>query len=172
MPIDRPLIDKRHYSRFFSSDRLHFAAHSHHYWPDVTREAALACWDDAARLADDKWAHILGVVLAEAQGHISRRLGLTDPANIAFAPNTHEFVGRLLSCFEDRVLIRVLSTGSEFHSFHRQIQRLQEATVVDVTLISTEPFDSFEPRLMTPASRRAGSISSSSARSSSTPVSP
>ena len=35
--------------------RLHAAAHSHHPWPDVTREAHLQAWDDAARHHDDKW---------------------------------------------------------------------------------------------------------------------
>ena len=31
-------------------EQLHFAAHSHHFWPDVTREAQLRCWDDACLL--------------------------------------------------------------------------------------------------------------------------
>ena len=35
-------------------DRLHLAAHSHHLWPDAGRDGQLACWDDAACLADAK----------------------------------------------------------------------------------------------------------------------
>lgn len=146
MSIDRPLIAKRHYSRFMRPGRLHFAAHSHHYWPDVTRDAVLACWDDAARLADDKWDHVLGEVLARTQGHIARRLGLGHPANIAFAPNTHELFNRILSCLGENRPVRVLSTTSEFHSFHRQSRRLQEAGLIELDLVATEPLDSFEAR--------------------------
>ena len=47
-------------------ERLHLAAHSHHLWPDVTRDAMLACWDDAARLLDHKWDRIFGEVLPES----------------------------------------------------------------------------------------------------------
>ena len=65
---------KAHYSRFLGAHpgRLHFAAHSHHPWPDVTREAMLAYWDDAARLADRKWDHVFGTVVPRAQAHIAR----------------------------------------------------------------------------------------------------
>ena len=51
------MLDLRaHFSRFLNADpaRLHFAAHSHHPWPDVTRDAQLATWDTAARLQDGK----------------------------------------------------------------------------------------------------------------------
>src|SRR5829696_6481551 len=62
----RPLsLDlSRAFARFREADpdRLHFSAHSHHFWPDVTRKAQLAAWDDAARFADDKWECILGEV--------------------------------------------------------------------------------------------------------------
>ena len=46
------LIFVSHFSRFLGTepDRLHFAAHSHHPWPDVTRDAQVQAWDDAARL--------------------------------------------------------------------------------------------------------------------------
>jgi hypothetical protein len=48
------------YQRFLDGHKgkLHFAAHSHHFWPDVTREAQLAYWDDCARLSDEKWDKI------------------------------------------------------------------------------------------------------------------
>jgi hypothetical protein len=36
-------------------DRLHFAAHSHHLWPDASFAGQVASWNDAARLADLKW---------------------------------------------------------------------------------------------------------------------
>jgi hypothetical protein len=53
-----------HFSRFRSvPGRIHLAGHSHHYWPDVTREAHLLAWDDACRLADRKWGHVFGEVI-------------------------------------------------------------------------------------------------------------
>jgi hypothetical protein len=68
---------KAHYSHFLQARPgvLHFAAHSHHLWPDVTRGAVVQAWDDAARLADRKWEHVLGAVLPRAQAHVARILG-------------------------------------------------------------------------------------------------
>ncbi len=138
-----------HYSKFLSANpkRLHFAAHSHHYWLDATRDAHLQYWDDSARLADKKWMHIFSEIVPKAQRHIARLLDLTFPEQIAFAPNTHEFVLRLLSCIE-RSPIRVLTTDSEFYSFSRQMSRLEESGQVLVTRVAVEPFETFEARFV------------------------
>jgi selenocysteine lyase/cysteine desulfurase len=138
---------KAHYSRFLADpERLHFAAHSHHPWPDVTRQAVLDCWDDAARLVDRKWEHIFGSVLPKAQGHVARILDLSRPEQIAFAPNTHEFLMRILSCFDESKPLRILTTDSEFYSFARQAERLEELDRVQVTRVPTEPFGTFAER--------------------------
>lgn len=139
---------KHLYSRFLSTnpERLHFAAHSHHLWPDVTRDAQLQVWDDAAREIDDKWDTIFGSVIPEAQSHIARLLELPRPDLIAFAPNTHEFVVRLLSCFPEERPLRVLTTDGEFHSFSRQLQRYQELRRVTAERVPVEPFATFEDR--------------------------
>ena len=100
----------------------------------------LQCWDDAARLADRKWEHIFGEVVPKAQAHLARLLGTTAPGQIAFAANTHDFVVRLLSCFEEGRPLRVLTTDSEFHSFARQAARLEEGPRVRVTRVAVEPF--------------------------------
>src|SRR3546814_4368368 len=65
---------KGHFRRFLEAapQRLHFAAHSHHYWPDVTFQAQIDCWQDAARLADGKWAHVFGEVMPAVQRGIAR----------------------------------------------------------------------------------------------------
>ena len=61
------------YQQFFqhflqaNQQKQHFACHSHHYWPDVTREATLAYWDDSARLVDDKWHYIFGTKIPHTQ---------------------------------------------------------------------------------------------------------
>ncbi len=138
----------RHFSGFLNAEpgRLHFAAHSHHPWPDVTREAHLRAWDDAARLMDDKWEHVLGPVLEEFRRHAAHHLRLPDPATITVAPNTHEFLKRILSCFKPDRPTRILTSDSEFHSFSRQIARLEEDGVVAVTRVPVEPVATFEER--------------------------
>ncbi|HLY07144.1 MAG TPA: aminotransferase class V-fold PLP-dependent enzyme [Rhizomicrobium sp.] len=132
---------------------LHAAAHSHHPWPDVTLAAQEAAWRDAARLLDRKWEHVFGTVIPEARAHIARLLNLHDPATIVFGPNTHSFVLRLLSCLTRDRSPRILTTGSEFMSFSRQMARLEEEKAVSVTRVRTEPFDSFEQRFSDEAAR-------------------
>ncbi len=141
---------KGHYSRFFAGapERLHFAAHSHHPWPDVTRDAQIEAWDDAALMADQKWDRVFGEVVVEAQHHIARVLDLPDPKQIAFAPNTHEFVLRLLSCFPPGRRLKVVTTDSEFLSFSRQIARLEEEELVELVRVPAEPFSSFTERFI------------------------
>jgi len=128
-------------------ERLHFAAHSHHLWPDASYEAQITAWEEANRHADNKWDFIFGEVVPEAQGHIARELNLPDPNTVVFAPNTHDFLLRLFSGIERRPA-RVLSTDGEFHSFRRQASRWEEAGLAEVTRVPLEPFDSFEARFL------------------------
>ena len=143
-----------HFSRFFAANPrlLHFAAHSHHPWPDVTREAQLRCWEDAATLVDRKWAHVLGTVLPASQAHVARALRLPDPRQVAFAPNTHEFVVRLYSCLDWSRPVRVLASAHEFHSFRRQTRRLAETGRLSLTEVPGEPWESFDRRFAQAAS--------------------
>ncbi|MGQ0585872.1 MAG: aminotransferase class V-fold PLP-dependent enzyme [Gammaproteobacteria bacterium] len=144
---------KSHFSRFLSAapQRLHFAAHSHHPWPDVSFEAQQQAWLDAARLADLKWDKVFGEVVPAAQGHLARALGLPDPRTIAFAPNTHEFLMRLLSCLPQPA--RVLTTDGEFHSFSRQMKRMEEDGSATVTRVPLDPHGDFPRRFAAAASR-------------------
>lgn len=146
---------KSHFRRFLEADpeRIHFAAHSHHPWPDVSFEAHMQAWLDAARLADRKWEMIFSDVIPRAQRHVARRLGLTDSSTIAFAPNTHELVMRILSCLPRGRALRVLTTDSEFHSFERQAARLEEDGVLDVVRVAAEPYVSFTSRFAEAAAR-------------------
>jgi kynureninase len=146
---------KAHYRRFLEArpGRLHFAAHSHHPWPDVTRAAVLQAWDDAARLADRKWEHVFREVVPKAQAHLAGLMGTSTPGQIAFAGNTHDFVVRLLSCLEEGRPRRLLTTNSEFHSFARQAARLEEEPSVRVTRVEVEPFASFDARFAEAAGR-------------------
>jgi selenocysteine lyase/cysteine desulfurase len=125
---------------------LHAAAHSHHPWPDVTLAAQEQAWRDAARLLDKKWEHVFGSVIPEAQAHVARVLALPDSASVVFGPNTHSFLLRILSCLPQGRVPRVLTTGSEFMSFSRQMARLEEDRLISVTRVRTEPFESFGER--------------------------
>ncbi|HEX2153552.1 MAG TPA: aminotransferase class V-fold PLP-dependent enzyme [Acidimicrobiia bacterium] len=137
---------KEGFSRFIGANprRLHAAAHSHHPWPDVTYEAHVRAWEDAARLMDDKWDHVFGTVMPSARRRIADVLNLSDPDTLVFAPNTHEFIQRIASTLPAR--FRVLTTGSEFHSFSRQLARWEEARIAEGTRIPAEPFATFPAR--------------------------
>ena len=138
----------RHFSRYFEANpgRLHFAAHSHHPWPDATEAAHARYWREAATLADGKWDRVFGEVVPAAQAHVARLLGLADAKQVAFAPNTHEFVTRLYSCLPVTRPVRVLTTAHEFHSFRRQTRRLVESGWLQVTEIAGEPWSTFTER--------------------------
>ena len=142
---------ERYFSEFFRSggDWLHCTAHSHHPWPDVTRAAQLAYWDDSVRLTDRKWDKIFGEVVPEAQEHLARHLRVPHAPQIAFAPNTHEFVVRLYSCLDWRRPQRVLTSAHEFHSFERQTRRLEETGQLAVTRVAAEPYATFAERFCT-----------------------
>ncbi len=85
-------------------------------------------------------------VVPQLQGRIASILDLPASEQLVFAPNTHEFVNRLLSCFEERHAVRILTTDSEFHSFRRQVTRLQEAGWADVVFVPSDPIEDFAAR--------------------------
>jgi len=130
-------------------ERINLAAHSHHDWPDVTYQAQEAAWADAARLAGDKWDVVFGEVIPAVQAGIARHLRLPDPATIAFAPNTHEFLRRLLSCLPKDRVPRILTTSAEFHTARRQLGRLAEDGLIQIDQVLAEPFATLAERLRT-----------------------
>ncbi len=126
----------------------HYASHSHHYWPDVTRDAMLQYWEDSARLVDDKWEFFFGEKVPAVQRHLADIFNVSEPAQFVFAPNTHELLYRLITCHEHKPVVRVLTTDSEFHSFERQIRRLAESPRFQVERVATQPFQDFEDRFI------------------------
>ncbi|NMH60127.1 aminotransferase class V-fold PLP-dependent enzyme [Alteromonas ponticola] len=138
------------YQRFLNATKgkQHYACHSHYFWPDVTREAMLAYWDDSAKWVDDKWEHFFNDVVPAVQQHISRTLNTDHPEQVVFAPNTHEFVYRILSCLNLAAPQTIVTTDSEFHSFNRQINRLDEWANIDVVRVPTQPFATFNQRFI------------------------
>ena len=142
---------RRLFSRSLEADpaRLHFAAHSHHLWPDASFDGHLEAWQDAARLADRKWDKVMGEVWPEAQAHVARELGTAQPDALAFSPNTHDFLVRVVTAAPRRgARLRVLTSDGEFHSARRQLTRWEEEGWVAVDRVATEPFDSFADRFL------------------------
>lgn len=136
---------KPHFS-FFSkhkTQKLHFAAHSHHPWPDAVVEMHQRYTLDSARLTDEKWSMFYSEVLPKAQQFVAELIGDTQPDQVVFAGNTHEFILRLLSCLPTGRKLRVLSSDHEFYSFKRQMLRLEEDGLIEWKRIGIESPQSF-----------------------------
>ncbi|MCW8107997.1 aminotransferase class V-fold PLP-dependent enzyme [Alteromonas ponticola] len=138
------------YQRFINANqgKQHYSCHSHYFWPDVTRDAMLAYWDDSAKWVDDKWGHFFQDVVPTVQRNIADTLNTDWPEQIVFAPNTHEFVFRILSCLDFSTPQTIVTTDSEFHSFHRQLNRLDELDTINVVRVPTQPFATFNQRFI------------------------
>ena len=143
----KPLFSK---SLSAAPDRLHFAAHSHHLWPDASFEGQVECWEDAAGLADNKWDRVMGEVWPEAQANVAAELGSGDPSAIVFASNTHDFLIRLQAACPrgGSGPLRVLMSDGEFHSARRQMARWAESGDIELKKVAAEPFDDFTPRFL------------------------
>lgn len=141
-----------------SPGRIHFAAHSHHLWPDASYEGHLSAWDDAALLADRKWEKVFGEVIPEAQRHVAAELKLPDPKTLTFSANTHEFLSRVFVSKYDGAPIDVLTTDGEFHAFRRQSARWEERGVVKRRVVPCEPFATFTERYLAAMREQPASI--------------
>lgn len=142
------------FSRALSAapDRLHFAAHSHHLWPDASFEAQQQAWLDANRHADHKWDLVFGQVVPQAQAHVAAELNLPSPDSVVFSSNTHDFLLRLFSGVAHKP-VRILSTDGEFHSFRRQADRWEEVGAAVTTRVPLAPFDTFGDRFLAEAAK-------------------
>jgi selenocysteine lyase/cysteine desulfurase len=136
-------------------DRLHFAAHSHHLWPDASFEGQLQCWEDAAAQADHKWDKVMDEVWPTAQANVAAELGSGDPSAIVFSSNTHDFLIRLVAACPriEGGPLRVLTSDGEFHSARRQMARWTETGEIELTKVAAEPFDDFSKRFLAAAER-------------------
>ena len=158
---------KQLFSRSLLADpgRLHFAAHSHHLWPDASFDGQAEAWNDAARLADCKWDKVMDQVWPAAQAEVAAELGTGSRDDIVFAPNTHDLLIRLVTAAPRGAgQLRVLTSDGEFHSARRQLARWEEEGWIAVTRVATEPFETFSGASSL-KHNRAAKTSSSSAKS-------
>ena len=146
------------YARFLSSPeaegRVLLTGHSHQAWPDVARDALLDCYDDAARLVDDKWGAVFGRIDSVGR-RVLQRMGFDAGDPIAFGKSTHELVFRLMTCLPLHEGTRIVTTDSEFHSLHRQASRLAEEGV-EIAWVPGFPREGLADRLIaaiTPSTR-------------------
>lgn len=133
------------YNLFLSKNKnkVHMAAHSHHYWPDCTFEAQKMYWNDSSEYADSKWTTIIREKELETKRMISKIMNTSDPNRIVFVPNTHDLVYRIISSFyidqisnqKRKENIKILTTNSEFYSFDRQFRRWAECGFAKVNEI-------------------------------------
>lgn len=133
-----------HYSAFRVEERLLLTGHSHQAWPDVGFESHKRAWLDAAEHVDAKWERVAAKVERVAEG-FRTLLGGSD-GDITLDANTHALVVRFLSALPLRERPRVVTTGGEFHTIRRQLDRLAEEGL-EVVRVATEPVDTLAERV-------------------------
>ena len=125
-------------------ERLLLTGHSHQAWPDVGFEAQQRAWLDAAEFVDAKWSQAEAEAARVREGFAAVLGDRAD--NIALGQNTHELVTRWLSALSLSTRPRLVTTDAEFHTIHRQVDRLAEAGL-DVAKVSARPVDTLAMRL-------------------------
>lgn len=133
-------MSKSFYKKFLKEHegQIHLSSHSHYFWPDIAFTAYEDYWSLSAKQSDQKWGTIFSKEIPKAQKHISNILNFKNPERISFAPNTQELTARLLSSLYFNGTVNVLTTTSEFHSFSRQIKRLNEEKDFNVKYIDND----------------------------------
>lgn len=139
---------KQLFKKSLAANPNHFAAHSHHPWPDCTEAAHLHAWAAAARRLDAKWEGFFNETLAVTRRFYADLLGGVDPKQICEGANTFELLVRLLSALpwgQGRPL-QILTTDSEFYSFSRLLASLSTTAGVQLKTVAAEPFATFGER--------------------------
>ncbi len=147
---------RKHYGNFLRTGKVLLTGHSHQAWPDVAREGVLACFDDAARLADDKWGAAFAAADA-VRAYVSRLIG-ADADQIALAASTHELVLRFLSAVDLKARPRLVTTTGEFHTITRQLRRIAEEGAVEVVWVDALPVATLAERLAAATDTRTAAV--------------
>lgn len=153
-----------HYSEFLrvpdgAPRKILLTGHSHQAWPDVAREGQDEAFRDAARFVDDKWSKVFAAQDAVREAIVARIGGNAN--EYAFAPNTHELVARFLSALDLRARPRIVTTGGEFHSMHRQLRRLAEEGV-EIVFVDPAPLATLSERVAAAVNDKTAAVMVSS----------
>jgi kynureninase len=151
-----PTSVRPHYSKFLKPGRVLLTGHSHQAWPDVAEVGISECFDDAARLADDKWSAAFAVA-DEVRAFIGRLLAVP-PEQIALGANTHELVLRFLSALDLEARPHLVTSTGEFHTLTRQLARLAETRQVEVTWVNALPAQTLAERLIAATTDRTAAV--------------
>ncbi len=133
-----------HYAQFQVNKRLLLTGHSHQAWPDVALEGIKEAWQDAATHLDDKWQFAFDKARLVEQG-FARLLNDSD-GDYALAESTHSLIVRFLSALDIKRRPRLVTSDSEFHSIHRQLERLAEEGI-EIVRVASLPHATFTERL-------------------------
>ncbi|WP_223276557.1 aminotransferase class V-fold PLP-dependent enzyme [Sphingomonas daechungensis] len=88
-------------------------------------------------------------VWPEAQANIAAELGTGMPDAVVFAPNTHDFIIRLVAAApRSGPAVRILTTDGEFHSARRQFARWEESGEAVIDRVPCEPFETLSDRFL------------------------
>ena len=140
---------QKYYKDFLEGhkNKIHLAAHSHHFWPDSAKKGHLEAYERAQMMSDKKWDYNFEVLIPDVQNIISKHLNFSRPQDIAFAPNTHELITKLLSAHFFEKKIKILTSTHEFHSVSRQLKRLQEEDIFEIDYVDVTSPDDIETLL-------------------------
>ncbi|MBX7098505.1 MAG: aminotransferase class V-fold PLP-dependent enzyme [Myxococcaceae bacterium] len=152
----RPDALRPHYQRFLAPGRVLLTGHSHQAWPDVAWQGVERALEDAATHADDKWGPAFEAADA-VRAAVARWVG-GRPEQVALAINTHELVCRFLSALDLRARPHLVTTTGEFHSITRQLRRLDEQGLVQVTFVPAEPVATLADRLGAAVTERTAAV--------------
>lgn len=88
-------------------------------------------------------------VWPEAQANIAAELGTGMPDAVVFAPNTHDFIIRLVAAApRSGKAVRILTTDGEFHSARRQFARWEESGEAVIVRVPSEPLETLSDRFL------------------------
>ena len=144
-----------HYSLFKVSERLLFTGHSHQAWPDVARIGQTEYFDVCAREVDNKWEKAFEKT--EVLRNYLRDYYDDPHGQYCREESTHVLLVSLLSSFDLKNKPKIITTDGEFHSMHRQLQRLQEEGM-EVIRVATEPDHNFAERIIEEFDERTAAV--------------
>jgi len=126
-----------YYSRFKVKDRLLFTGHSYQAWPDCSRDGILECYDDAARLVDEKWGEVFNKI--EILKEYLRNWYSDPEGSYSTAASTHDLLIKWISALRLEKGDELVSTEGEFYTIFRQLKALEETGIRITKIASKNP---------------------------------